>query len=161
MTVLSSFSCCPGLQSPVDNRLTRRKKKRKGRDRELPRELNVGRSHTDSRIKLWIHTASLKTSNIPFAWFLVLGCNRQAQRLWKHLPGDPNIGLHLHQPQARDKLLKDKLNALLLVSRGCGQECLWLWNLWTINDEETRRWERTKRSWIKGSYRWTTDRFIN
>ena len=23
--------------------------------------------------------ASLKTSNIPFAWFLVLGCNRQAQ----------------------------------------------------------------------------------
>ena len=24
------------------------------------------------------HTASLKTSNIPFAWFLVLGCNRQA-----------------------------------------------------------------------------------
>ena len=49
----------------------------------------------------------------------MLGCNRQAQRLWKHLPGDPNIGLHLHQPQARDKLLKDKLNALLLVSRGC------------------------------------------
>ena len=28
-------------------------------------------------------TASLKTSNIPFAWFLVLGCNRQAERLWR------------------------------------------------------------------------------
>ena len=41
---------------------------------------SVGRSHTDSRIKLWIHTASLKTSNIPFAWFLVLGSNRQARR---------------------------------------------------------------------------------
>ena len=40
----------------------------------------IGRSHTDSRFKLWIHIASLKTSNIPFAWFLVLGCNRQAQR---------------------------------------------------------------------------------
>ncbi len=25
--------------------------------------------------------ASLKTSNIPFAWFLVLGCNRQAERI--------------------------------------------------------------------------------
>jgi len=25
--------------------------------------------------------ASLKTSNIPFAWFLVLGCNRQAQTI--------------------------------------------------------------------------------
>ena len=27
-------------------------------------------------------TASLLTSNIPFAWFLVLGCNRQAQNLF-------------------------------------------------------------------------------
>ena len=43
------------------------------------RILVVGRSHTDSRIKLWIHTARQRPSNIPFAWFLVLGCNRQAQ----------------------------------------------------------------------------------
>ena len=47
--------------------------------RVLVCDKGVGRSHTDSRFKLWIHIASLKTSNIPFAWFLVLGCNRQAQ----------------------------------------------------------------------------------
>ena len=42
--------------------------------------LSLVRSHTDSRFKLWIYIESLKTSNIPFAWFLVLGCNHQAQR---------------------------------------------------------------------------------
>jgi len=31
-----------------------------------PELLSLGRSHTDSRFKLWIHIASLKTSNIPF-----------------------------------------------------------------------------------------------
>jgi len=55
--------------------------------------MNVGRSHTDSRIKLWIHTASLKTSNIPFAWFLVLGCNRQAQNLLEKILVGPFINL--------------------------------------------------------------------
>ena len=41
-------------------------------------------------------TASQGTSNIPFAWFLVLGCNRQARRFfslaWRSSTWKPMLG---------------------------------------------------------------------
>jgi len=43
-------------------------------------------------------TASLLTSNIPFAWFLVLGCNRQAQNLKGSGGSSSHVSKHLSSP---------------------------------------------------------------
>ena len=61
--------------------------------------LEVGRLTVYSRIKVSSMIAGTQvTSNIPIAWFLVLGCNRQAQIAKREREEHPNIGLQLHYP---------------------------------------------------------------